>query len=113
MIDYTLALSKFIARSPGLSHDCVHYLEYLAIFGDNFIDNHLVDGVHLNDGAKEKLAKFIFSLLTKLNKPTSHYKKNLQVQLFSLLYKKNILTSDTTDTTDNEEEAPNYHFNNI
>ena len=75
MVDYTLALSKFIARSPGLSHDSVHYIEYPAIFGDNFMESHLVDGVHLNNGANEMLANFIFSLLTKLNKPTSHLKK--------------------------------------
>ncbi len=107
MIDFTLALSKFIARLPCLSHDSVHYIEYPAIFGDNFIESHLVDGVHLNDGANEMLANFILSLLTKLNKQTSHFKKNLQVQLSSLLYKKNIHTIDTTDTTDNEEEADN------
>ena len=75
MTNYTLAFSKFIARSPGLRLDWIHYLEYPAIFGDNFTADHLVDGVHLNDGASETLANFIFSLLTKLNKPTSQNKK--------------------------------------
>ena len=111
MVDYTLALSKFIARSPGLSHDSVHYIEYPAIFGDNFMESYLVDGVHLNTGANEMLAQFLFSLLTKLNKPTSHFKKNLQVQLSSLLYKKNIITNDTTDIMNNEEEADNMDGN--
>ena len=95
MTDYTLALSKFIARSPGLSHDCVHFLEYLAIFGDNFTNNHLVDGVHLNDGADEKLAKFIFSLLTKLNKPMSHHKK---ICKFSCYYTKRTFLPATLPT---------------
>ena len=107
MTDYTLAFSKFIARSPGLSHDRIHYLEYPAIFGDNLTADHLVNGVHLKDEASETFATFIFGLLTKLNKPTSQYKKNLQVQLSSLLAKKNILTSDSTITINNEDEADN------
>ena len=32
MTNYILAFSKFIARSPGLRHDWIHYLEYPAFF---------------------------------------------------------------------------------
>ena len=64
-------------------------------------------GVHLKDGASETLAKFILGLLTKLNKPTSHYKKNLQVQLSSLLFKNDIPNIDSTNTSNYDDEGDN------
>ena len=103
MINYTLAFSKYIASSPGLSHERLHYFEYPAVFGDDFSKENLVDGVHLNDSASDTLAKFVFGLLTKLNKPTSRFKKNLQIQLSSLLARKNIFTSDTIDITHTDD----------
>ena len=64
-------------------------------------------GVETLNGASETPVKFIFNLLIKQNKPTSQYKKNLQVQLSSLLSKKIILTTDSTNTTNNDDEGDN------
>ena len=112
MINYTLAVSKYIALSPGLSHEHVHYIEYPAVFGDNFAGVNLTDGVHLQDSATETLSNFVFGLLTKLNKPTSRYKKSLQVQLSSLLSKKNIFNSDTIINTNDDAEDDNINMEN-
>ncbi len=51
MINYTLAFSKYIGSSPGLSHERLHYFEYPAVFDEDFSKDNLDDGVHLNNGA--------------------------------------------------------------
>ena len=68
LYSYTKAFSSFIHASPGIVQERVRFIHPQEIYFRDFDSSFLADGVHLTTEATNRLASFIFNLLSARRK---------------------------------------------
>lgn len=105
MVDYTLAVSKFIGSAGFLHHDRITYLDYPIIMGKEVDDNSLEDGVHLSPNMNEIFANFIFNLLDPSQRPTfKTKKKDCGIEFSAILKQKGISHCDAEEDSNENDD---------